>query len=215
MEIETYGNTNCWKPEEGEGYAAIVNSECVWLQYWVQLDNPAAKDEYQQFLEAYFDEQKELGRFQRPRKVALNSVTEWMTLNEVVGNDSKVLLGLAFMFLAVCVFNTIGLLLTKFLGRSKETSIRRALGATRGMLLRQHLVEVSSIGISGGLIGIVLAWVGLLSIGSIIDAPESIIKMDTTMMLVSLLLALAATLIAGLYPSWHVGRLAPARYLRT
>lgn len=215
MEIETYGNTSCWQPVEGEGYQALTNSECVWLQYWVQLDNQAEKEEYLQFLEGYFDEQKELGRFQRPRKVALRSVTEWLKINEVVGNDSRVLLGLAFMFLAVCVFNTVGLLLTKFLGRSKETSIRRALGATRGMLLRQHLVEVGSIGISGGIIGVALAWLGLIAVGEVTQAPQALIHMDLTMMAVALVLAIAATLIAGLYPSWHVGRIAPARYLRT
>ncbi|GAB4192257.1 MAG: ABC transporter permease [Wenzhouxiangellaceae bacterium] len=215
LEINNYGNTNCWKDVEGEGYSAFLNSECIWTQYWVELPDEAAVAEYQGFLEAYFMEQKAMGRFGRPMGVRLSNVEEWLDLNNVVGNDSRVLLGLAFMFLAVCVFNTIGLLLTKFLGRANETGLRRALGATRAMIFRQHLVEVGSIGLVGGMIGIGLAWIGLRGVDRVANLPDAIVQLNTELVLIAVSIAVGATLLAGLYPSWHIGRIAPARYLKT
>ncbi len=49
----------------------------------------------------------------------------------VVSSDNRVLVGLAFAFLAVCLINTIGLLLAKFLNAAPLSGVRRALGASR------------------------------------------------------------------------------------
>jgi len=215
LAITTAGNTNCWKPSTGSGPQAVYQSECVWTQYWVELNDANEVAEYRNFLEGYFAEQQQLGRFERPQKVAVSNVREWLNINQVVENDNRVLVGLAFMFLSVCVFNTVGLMLTKFLGRSKETSIRRALGATRMTILRQHLVEVSSIGFVGGILGLLLTWAGLSAIKFATDIPEQLLHLDLQLMALALILALVATLAAGLYPSWHIGRISPARYLRT
>ena len=76
---------------------------------------------------------------------------EWMEIREVVQDDNRVLVGLAFIFLAVCLLNTIGLLLAKFIGKSPVVGLRRALGASKAMIFRQHLVEVGIIGIVGGI----------------------------------------------------------------
>ncbi len=74
-----------------------------------------------------------------------------MEVNEVVGNDNRVLVRLSFLFLLVCVLNTVGLLLAKFLGKSGEVALRRAMGASRGAVFSQNLVEVGMIGVLGGL----------------------------------------------------------------
>ena len=54
-----------WKPYEGTGWDAMTASEQVWLQYWVQLDDPDQKLAYQDYLDAYALEQKQMGRFPR------------------------------------------------------------------------------------------------------------------------------------------------------
>ncbi|MBI2431295.1 MAG: DegT/DnrJ/EryC1/StrS family aminotransferase, partial [Candidatus Hydrogenedentes bacterium] len=51
--------------------------------------------------------------------------------NNAVPSDVRLQVWLAFGFLAVCLLNTVGLLLAKFLGRSSQIGVRRALGATR------------------------------------------------------------------------------------
>ena len=61
----------------------------------------------------------------------------------------------------VCLVNTIGLLLAKFLRRAPEVGVRRALGASKAQVFLQHLIEVGLLGFSGGLLGILLAQLGL------------------------------------------------------
>ena len=50
-----------------------------------------------------------------------------MEREEVVEEDAKVLMGLSLLFLVVCLLNTIGLLLAKFMRKSGDISVRRAL----------------------------------------------------------------------------------------
>jgi len=122
--------------------------------------------------------------------------------------------GLSFMFLAVCMLNTIGLILAKFMRRSGEIGLRRAVGASKMALFRQYLVETSVIGVSGGLLGLGLGWVGLLGVRQLISNSSRIAHLDWTMVGVSLLLAIVASMLAGLYPAWRVVRIPPAIYLK-
>lgn len=214
LEPETYGNTNCWKPWEEEGYSGFLNSECTWLQFWVELPDHTAQDTYKSFLDAYFMQQQELGRYGRPLGTRISDVEAWLDLNQIINSDTKVLVGLAFMFLAVCVFNTVGLLLAKFLGRASDIGVRRALGATRSMIFRQHLIEVAAVGLVGGMLGLGLAWLGLQMVAYLADAPEQLVRLNLELVAIALGLAILATLVAGLYPSWQIGRIPPARYLK-
>jgi hypothetical protein len=57
----------------------------------------------------------------------------------VVPGDVRLQMWLAFGFLRVCLVNTVGLLLAKFLRRSGEIGVRRALGASRAEIFLQCL----------------------------------------------------------------------------
>jgi hypothetical protein len=81
---------------------------------------------------------------------------EWLDYNHVVPGDVRLQMWLAFGFLLVCLVNTIGLLLAKFLRRSGEIGVRRALGASRAEIFKQCLVEAGTIGLAGGVLG--LGW---------------------------------------------------------
>src|SRR5690606_10997221 len=73
--------------------------------------------------------------------------------NKVVPADVVMQLWLGFGFLLVCLLNTVGLLLAKFLRRSSEIGVRRALGASRAEIFKQCLVEAGTIGLAGGVLG--------------------------------------------------------------
>lgn len=210
------GNTNCWKPPEGNGYEAFLASECVWIQFWAELRNEQEKQEYMAFLNAYTEQQKALGRFQRPLNNRLDDVMEWMEREEVVDDDAQVMLGLSVLFLIVCLLNTIGLLLAKFLGKAADISLRRALGATRRTLFVQHMVESGLIGLGGGILGLGLAWLGLRGIELLFgEFVENLVGMDWVMVLTAIALAIFSALLAGLYPTWRACRIAPAGQLKT
>ncbi len=211
------GNTNCWKPVGDGGMSAFLASECVWMQMWVELNSSAEKQEYLQFLDAYVEEQKLLGRFPRELNNRLDNVEEWMEYKEVVDEDVGVLLGLAILFLIVCLLNTIGLLLAKVLRRAKDTSLRRALGASRSAMFSQYFVEAIMIGAGGGLLGILMTWLGLRGIENLFsefDFITKLVQMDWVMMLAAVALAIVSALVAALYPTWRACNVTPATQLR-
>ena len=211
------GNTNCWKPidETLPVVEAFLQSECVWTQFWVQLDTPEQAASYKDYLDNYVRDQKEIGRFERPLNTFISNVIEWMEINEVVRNDNRVLVRLSFLFLLVCVLNTVGLLLAKFLGKSGEVALRRAMGASRGAVFSQNLVEVGLIGVLGGMAGAGLAWLGLLAVENLYRGYQHLVQLDLLMLMTAVGLATLAAILAGLYPVWRVSRLAPAGLLKT
>ncbi len=215
LELSSTGSDWGWKAEEITSFEQWLNSESVWIQYFVELDSARDRADYLAHLDAYVNEQKDLGRFERPLNNNIYNVTEWMEYHEVVANDSKVLVGLSFLFLTVCLLSTIALLLTKFVGKKGETSLRRALGASRRVIFRQQIVEVAVIGFLGGLIGLMLAGLGLQGIEYLYDAPAGLVKLDWVMMLAAIGIAIVSGMLAGLYPAWRVCQIPPAAQLKT
>lgn len=140
---------------------------------------------------------------------------QWLDLNNVVGDDSNVLVGVSFMFLAVCLVNTIGLLLAKFLRSAPEVGVRRALGASKGQVFMQHLIEVGLLGFIGGLLGLVMANIGLYLLRSQFNGFNVVATMDMTMLFAAPIIAILATTIAGLYPAWRVCTTLPSVHLKT
>jgi putative ABC transport system permease protein len=209
------GNVNCWRAPESNGMEGFLRSECVWVQFWAELADESQAASYKDYLDNYVREQKELGRFPRPLNTFMSPVMEWMEINEVVSTDNRVLVRVAFLFLLVCVLNTVGLLLAKFLGKGPEVALRRAMGASKNAVFSQNLVEVCTIGLLGGIVGIGLAWLGLRLIDTLYRSYQNLVHLDTTMMLTALAVAIGASILAGIYPVWRVARMAPAGYLKT
>ncbi|WP_444926716.1 ABC transporter permease [Microbulbifer sp. TRSA002] len=216
LEISTWGNTNGWSNADPKTYEEFLQSEYVWIQYWVELSSSEQKAEYEEFLTAYIQQEKLQGRFQRPLKFALSKPSEWLVLNEVLSDDNRILGWVSLAFLLVCVINAVALLLAKFLRKAPEAGVRRALGASRGAIFTQHLIESATIGILGGVAGIFLALLGLsgirhLAMGRIDTLPS----MDWVMMVAAIGLAIVASLLAGLYPALKISQTNPSIYLKT
>ncbi len=215
-ELLSWGNTNGWKTEKIDSYQARLDSELAWIQYWVELQTPQQKQNYKNWLSGYISEQKKLGRFENKKAgAAIRDVKQWLDYNEVVSKDNRVLVGLSFMFLAVCMINTLGLLLAKFLRRAPEVGVRRALGASRRTIFIQHLVDVGLIGFAGGLLGLAIGQLGLLGVKSLYQGYHNLVQMDFSLILLAIFIALISSLIAGLYPAWLICRTNPSVYLKS
>ncbi len=212
--LEHAGSTDCWGTGGGDGEHAET-SPCTWLQFWVQLDSADKVAAYHDFLVHYSQEQKALGRFQRPVNVALPGLMQWMDINKVVPGDVRLQTWLALGFLLVCLVNTVGLMLAKFLRRAGELGVRRALGASRREVFTQLLVESGVIGLAGGLFGLLLAFVGLWLVRKQPSDYASHAHMSLGMLLVTFVLAVGATLLAGLLPAWRACQITPALQLKS
>jgi putative ABC transport system permease protein len=213
LKLDHDGSTDCW----GQGspnQQMLETAPCTWLQFWVQLDTPAQAAAYKAFLVHYSQEQKALGRFQRPPNVRLRNVMQWLTFKKVVPEDVRLQTWLAFGFLLVCLVNTVGLMLAKFLRRSGEIGVRRALGAARRAVFGQLLVEAGLVGLAGGIGGLLLAQLGLWLVRLQPADYAKLAHLDPVMLLVTFALAIGATLLAGILPAWRACRIAPALQLK-
>jgi putative ABC transport system permease protein len=164
---------------------------------------------------SYSEEQRKAGRFERPPNVRLRNVTEWLDHKEVVPHDVRLQTWIAFAFLLVCLINTVGLLLTKFLRRSAELGIRRALGASKRSIFVQLLVEAGAIGVAGGVLGLGLAWLGLWVVRHQPTSYAELARLDLPMLVATFALAIASSLLAGVIPAWQGCRLPPALQLKS
>ena len=216
--MDRNGSMDCWDDhkdnDDPEGETG-VNSPCTWIQYWVQLDTPAQVASFHQYLVNYSDQQRASGRYQRPTNVRLRDVMAWLDFNKVVPGDVRLQLWLAFGFLLVCLLNTVGLLLAKFLRRSSEIGVRRALGASRRAIFAQCLVEAGTIGLVGGVLGLGLALLGLWAVRHQPNSYNQLAHLDVSMLVATFVIAIVASLLAGILPAWRACEVAPAIQLKS
>ncbi len=212
LKLPRSGSMNCWESSPDQ---ESLEAKCEWLQLWVELDAPAKVTAYREFLESYSAEQKTAGRFERAPNVRLRNVLEWLEHRKVVPNDAKLQTWVALGFLLVCLINTVGLLLTKFLRRSQEIGVRRALGASKRSIFIQLLVEAGMIGLAGGLVGLGLAWLGLWAVRHQPTDYAYLARMDLPMLGATFGLAVLASLLAGILPAWRGCQVTPAIQLKS
>jgi putative ABC transport system permease protein len=204
---------DCWADSRPD--STSLTAPCTWIQFWVQFDRPEQAAAYRDFLVSYSLEQRQSGRFARPPNVRLRNVMEWIDFQRAVPSDVRLQTWLAFAFLAVCLVNTVGLLFAKFLRRSQEIGVRRALGASRRAIFTQFVVEAGSVGLIGGVLGLGLAWLGLWGVRQQPVDYAPLAELDLTMLAATLMIAILSSLLAGVFPAWRAGQVTPALQLKS
>lgn len=203
----------------------LMSSDCGWITLWADMQSGQEAQAYTSLLTQYVQDQQKLGRYPRANPdVLVANIKELMTLR---GSDNwaSTLLVMAYLFFGVCLVNTVGILLAKFLNHGKRVSLYRALGASKSYILQQHLIEVVFLGVAGGLLGLLLSYLGLELMFKIemyqmdYDGDPEIVKryftLDWTMVSMAITVAISSIIIAGLYPIWKICNIPPASQLKS
>lgn len=214
MKLGHWGNMDCWGRGSNGGSPYDLGASCSFVQYWVELDRPEDAAAYRDYLVRYSDAQRAAGRFERPSNVRLRDVMQWLDAQKVLPADVRLQTWLAFGFLLVCIVNMVGLLLAKTLRRAGEIGVRRALGATRGAIFAQFVVEAGLLGLVGALLGLAFAQGGLWLVRHSPSDYARLAELDAPMLALTLGLALLASLCAGLLPAWRAALVTPAVQLK-
>ena len=207
-------NTNCDK--DIPSGTALLRSDCVWIQFWVEL--PTAQDvkSYDEFLRNYARQQQRSGRFHWLAATRLRDVPQWLRYNAVVSRQVELMVFVSFGFLLVCLVNAAGLMLAKVMEQGTRIATRRAVGASRPAILTQYLTEAALVGAAGGAAGLLVTYLGLAGARQIFSANIfELVGLGASNVSLEVSLAIAATLLAALYPTWRAMSVNPASQLKT
>jgi putative ABC transport system permease protein len=155
-----------------------------------------------------------------PASNARQSMTVQPALDALVGDLKPALLillgAVAFVLLIACA-NVSNLLLARAQTRHKEIAVRTALGAGRGRVIRQLLVESLLLSLAGGALGLALAFAGVRGLIALSPASTPRIEdvgVDASVLVFTLAVSLATGVVFGLLPALQTARADTAEALK-
>ena len=131
-------------------------------------------------------------------------------LQRDTGPQLLVLFAMVALVLLIACTNVANLLLARGASRQREFAIRSAMGATRGRIVRQLVIESMLCAIAGGAVGIAIGSWLIAELTSIVTVNAGIDGLKAQLDPAVLLYAIAATLFSGIFfgalPAWRVTR---------
>ncbi len=144
-------------------------------------------------------------------------VSKIKEINQVFRWFEFILAGFGFIALVVASIGMFNTMTVTLLERTRDIGIMRAIGTRRRDVRRLFILEAGMIGLAGGVMGIIFAWVGVLFVNGGVNmlaqsAGQSkvvIYYLPTSFLLIVLAFSLAIGLLTGVYPALRASRLNP------
>jgi len=119
--------------------------------------------------------------------------------------------GVAGISLLVGGIGVMNIMLVSVSERTREIGLRKALGATPTVIRRQFLLEATTLGLAGGVLGLAIGGLGAFLLPKLIDQPVTLSLWASA---AALVVAVGVGLVSGVYPAGRAARLAPIDALR-
>jgi putative ABC transport system permease protein len=130
--------------------------------------------------------------------------------DRILGTVSIVAVAVPAIALVIGGIVIMNIMLVSVTERTKEIGIRKSLGARRGDILKQFMVEAITLSAIGGIVGVTLAWI----IGRILTT----VFFPTYLSIIAVIVAVSVSgvigVLSGIFPAWKAARLDPIEALR-
>ena len=193
----------------------LTNRDVQYFQAIARLKSGVTFDQARDDLHAVAEGIQKATSAVGSRDIRITPIRE--TLVGSVREALLVIQGAVGLVLLIACANVSSLLIARATGRRRELAVRAALGATRGHLIRQLLAESLVLGMAGGILGLLLSsWLVVLLLKVV---PRGLprtdaIRLDTTVMLVTLLASLATSVLFGILPALQASRARAAHVIK-
>ena len=165
----------------------------------------AAEDAMSEMLLARFGQDEDAFTIQ-------NQSTLMETMNSVTNTLALMLGGIAAISLVVGGIGIMNIMLVSVTERTKEIGIRKAIGAGRGSIMLQFMMEALMISLLGCLLGIFLSWVILQAAGMIMDSMS--FQLSNQVVWIAVGFSSIIGVVFGIYPANKAAKKHPIEALR-
>ena len=130
-------------------------------------------------------------------------------MSSVTSTLAILLGGIAAISLIVGGIGIMNIMLVTVTERTREIGIRKAIGATRGAILAQFLLEAVVLCMIGCIVGIFLSWAALKMIGLVVSSLDLTFSLNAGVVLIAVAFCFLIGVIFGLYPANKAAKMAP------
>ena len=184
--------------------SSTVSSEIT--EFYVSADEEGSVDDAETAITALLYE-----RFEEDEDAY--SVSSQDVLEDTVSSITSILTvllgGIAGISLLVGGIGIMNIMLVTVTERTREIGIRKAIGASRGVILRQFLIEAVVICMIGCAIGIILSWAILSLVTVAVSSLSLTFDMNMKVVLVAVVFCFLIGVIFGLYPANKAAKMRP------